>query len=92
MTDSLAGVLFVATLIAALIAVYRPLGDYIARTASSTRHLRVERVVYRVGGVDPESSQSWRSYLASALAFSALLCAATWIAFVRVRNRLSFWV
>ena len=29
---------------------------------------------------------------ASALAFSALLCAATWIAFVRVRNRLSFWV
>lgn len=37
------GLLQAATLIAVLVVLYRPLGDYIARAYSSARHLRVER-------------------------------------------------
>jgi K+-transporting ATPase ATPase A chain len=32
-----------------------PLGDYLARVYTSTRTLRVERAVYRLVGVDPDS-------------------------------------
>ncbi|WP_375479333.1 potassium-transporting ATPase subunit KdpA [uncultured Jatrophihabitans sp.] len=57
--------------VAVLIAVHVPLGDYIAHVYTSDRHWRVERVVYRVGGIDPESEQRWPTYLMSVLAFSA---------------------
>jgi potassium-transporting ATPase potassium-binding subunit len=72
MGDSLAGVLFVASLVVALVVVHRPLGDYIARVVTDTRHLRVERGVYRVGGVDPDADQTWSRYLRSVLAFGAV--------------------
>ena len=65
-------VLFIASLIAALALTYRPLGDYMARVYSSKNHLRAERAVYRVIGVDPESDQKWSTYLRSVLAFSAV--------------------
>jgi potassium-transporting ATPase potassium-binding subunit len=70
MTDQLAGGLFLGTLVVALVLVHRPLGDFIARTVSSTRHLRVERAVYRLGGVDPDADQTASVYLRSVLAFS----------------------
>lgn len=56
--------------VAVLAALYRPLGDYLARVYTSPRDLRVERVLYRLVGVDSRSEQSWRSYVRSVLAFS----------------------
>jgi len=70
MNDTFAGALFLGSLIAALALVHRPLGDYIARVVTSERHLRAERVIYRVGGVAPDADQTWRVYLRSVLAFS----------------------
>ncbi|MGV2984970.1 potassium-transporting ATPase subunit KdpA [Microbacterium sp. AGC85] len=64
------GVLQAATLIVALVLLYRPLGDAIARIYTSPRDLRVERGLYRVIGVDPTSEQTWRAYARSVLAFS----------------------
>jgi K+-transporting ATPase ATPase A chain len=61
-----------ATLLIALAIVHRPLGDYMARTFTSTRHLKVEHGFYRVIGVDGSAEQSWPAYLRSLLVFSAL--------------------
>jgi K+-transporting ATPase ATPase A chain len=74
--DSLGGVtagwLQVALLVVALAAVHRPFGDWMARVFTSPRHGRVEKVTYRVVGVDPDSEQRWPVYLRSVLAFSLL--------------------
>ena len=64
------GLLQAATLIAVLVVLYRPLGDYIARTYASPRHLRVEGWAYRAIGVDPDSEQTWRAYARGVLVFS----------------------
>ena len=72
MSDTLAGTIFLATLVIALAVVHKPLGDYMARVLSSGRHLAVERGFYRVGGVDPEADQTWSRYLRSVLAFSVV--------------------
>lgn len=61
----------IATVLAILAIVYRPLGDYLAHTFTSGKDLRVERGFYRLVGVDAGSSQSWPAYLRSVLAFSA---------------------
>jgi K+-transporting ATPase ATPase A chain len=42
------------------------------RVYSSERHLRGERVVYRLIGADPKAEQTWGSYARSLLAFSAI--------------------
>jgi K+-transporting ATPase ATPase A chain len=70
MSDNLAGALFALSLIVAVAVAYRPLGDYIHHTVTSRRHLRVERVAYRLIGVDADVEQTWRVYLRSVLAFS----------------------
>jgi K+-transporting ATPase ATPase A chain len=67
-----AGILFLASLIVAIVAAYVPLGDYMYRVYSSDRHSRVERVIYRLIGADPKSEQSWGAYARSVLAFSAI--------------------
>jgi K+-transporting ATPase ATPase A chain len=72
MSDTAAGVVFIASLILALALVYRPLGDYLYRVISATRHARVERVVYRTIGVNPDGEQSWATYARSVLAFSVV--------------------
>ncbi|SHF79048.1 K+-transporting ATPase ATPase A chain [Jatrophihabitans endophyticus] len=72
MPESLSVVLFVATLVAALAAAHKPLGDYLARVLTSTRHLAVERVAYRASGVDPDAEQSTWRYLRAVLAFSVV--------------------
>jgi K+-transporting ATPase ATPase A chain len=61
-----------ATLVAALVIAYRPLGDYMAATYSAKKDLWVERGFYRLIGVDSASEQSWPAYLRSVLTFSAL--------------------
>jgi potassium-transporting ATPase potassium-binding subunit len=72
MSSTTAGIVFIASLILALAASYRPLGDYMARTYESTHHMRVERWVYRATGVNPDAEQTWPSYLRSMLAFSLI--------------------
>ncbi|MFY9712447.1 MAG: potassium-transporting ATPase subunit KdpA [Microbacterium sp.] len=66
------GILQAATLVTALVLLYRPLGDYIAHIYTSRRDLRVERCLYRLIGVDPSSEQTWRAYARSVLVFSAV--------------------
>jgi len=72
MSDTTAGLLQVALLIAALAACYRPLGAYMARTYTSEHDTRVERVLYRVMGVNPKADQRWPVYARSLIAFSAV--------------------
>lgn len=64
------GLLQAATLVLALVLLYRPLGDYIARVYSSGRDLAVERGIYRLIGVDASAEQTWRAYARGVLAFS----------------------
>ena len=49
-----------------------PLGDYMYRVYASEKHLRGERVIYRLIGADPKSEQTWGAYARSVLAFSAI--------------------
>jgi K+-transporting ATPase ATPase A chain len=70
MSSTVAGLLQVGLLVLALAAVYKPLGDYMARVFTSKKHLAVERVVYRVGRVNPDAEQRWPVYAAGVLGFS----------------------
>jgi K+-transporting ATPase ATPase A chain len=72
MSTTTAGVIFIVSLLVALVAVHRPLGDAMHRALTSKRHLRVERLAYRVVGVDPAGEQPWGVYARSVLAFSAV--------------------
>ena len=55
-----AGILQIATVVLILALLYRPLGDWIARTYTSVNDWRVERGVYRLVGVDPRRSRPGR--------------------------------
>lgn len=87
MNTTTAGIVFVATLAVALGFTYRPLGDYMARVYTSDRHLRVERGIYRLVGVDPKAEQRWPVYARSVLAFSAVSVLLLYV-FQRVQNHL----
>lgn len=64
--------LFILSLLAAWVLGYRFFGDYLFRVVTSPRHLRVERAVYRLVGVDADSEQNAGVYTRSLLAFSAV--------------------
>ncbi|MBU4466417.1 MAG: potassium-transporting ATPase subunit A, partial [Actinobacteria bacterium] len=66
------GVLQIASIVLILALLYRPLGDWIARTYTSAKDWRVERGVYRLIGVDPQSEQTWRAYARGVLVFSLM--------------------
>ena len=87
MNTSTAGILFTASLVVALIATYRPLGDYIAKIMTGGRHLRVEKTIYRVGGIDPDADQTWSAYLRSVLAFSVVSVLFLYV-FLRIQHHL----
>ncbi|WP_406301375.1 potassium-transporting ATPase subunit KdpA [Streptomyces sp. NBC_00885] len=72
MSPFLAGMLQLLALIAALALAYRPLGDYMARVYSSTKHLRVEKWIYKAIGANPNAEMRWPAYLRGVLAFSAV--------------------
>jgi K+-transporting ATPase ATPase A chain len=61
-----------ATLVLILGLLYRPLGDYMARVYTTRKNLKIERGIYRLIGVNPDSDQTWPVYLRSVLAFSAV--------------------
>ncbi len=66
---AIAGLLVIGVLLAAI---HRPLGDYMAWVYTSTKDWRVERGLYKVIGVDPESEQTWQAYLRGVLTFSVV--------------------
>ena len=66
------GVLLTIYLFVALAACYVPLGNYIARVFTDTRHWRVERGIYKLCGIDPEADMRWSVYVRSILAFSLI--------------------
>jgi potassium-transporting ATPase potassium-binding subunit len=70
MSSTAAGWLQFALLFAALAACYVPLGDYMARIFTDTKHWRVERGIYKLCGIDPEADMRWGVYVRSILAFS----------------------
>jgi potassium-transporting ATPase potassium-binding subunit len=70
MSSTAAGWLQFALLLAALAACYVPLGNYIAHIFTTDKDWRVERVIYKVMGVDRNADQRWSVYLRSMLAFS----------------------
>jgi K+-transporting ATPase ATPase A chain len=72
MSTAVAGWLQLGLLVLALAICYVPLGNWIARIFTSEKHWRVESVIYRLVGVDPEADQKWSAYLRSMLAFSAV--------------------
>ncbi|CAG0931335.1 partial Potassium-transporting ATPase potassium-binding subunit, partial [Planctomycetaceae bacterium] len=61
-----------------VLAVTKPLGLYMRRVFSGERTFLdpvlgpVERLVYRLGGVDPKKEQDWKGYASSMLVFSIL--------------------
>ena len=72
MSTTTAGIVFLVVLVAALVAVHVPLGDYMYRVYSSEKDSSVERVIYRLIGVDSRSEQTWGAYARSVLAFSSI--------------------
>jgi potassium-transporting ATPase potassium-binding subunit len=89
MNSSLAGILQIVLLVAALAICYKPLGDYIARVFMSPKHLRVEKAFYRVVGIDPEADQRWGTYARSMLAFSGI-CVAFLYLLQRIQEHLPY--
>ncbi|MFC0029171.1 potassium-transporting ATPase subunit KdpA [Micromonospora chaiyaphumensis] len=87
MSMTTAGVLFVLSLVVALVAVHRPFGDHLYRVVSGTRSSRVERGIYRLVGVNPAAEQTWGVYARSALAFSAVSILFLYL-FQRVQDKL----
>lgn len=59
-------------MIAVTVALHVPLGNYMAQVYTGRTHWGIERVVYRMVGVQPANQQRWSGYLGSLLAFSAV--------------------
>ncbi|WP_024806496.1 potassium-transporting ATPase subunit KdpA [Nocardia sp. BMG51109] len=72
MNTTIAGMLFVVSLIIAIAVVHVPLGNYMYRVYAGDRHTRLERGIYRLIGVQPGVEQNWAVYARSVLAFSAI--------------------
>lgn len=60
MSTTTAGILFTSSLVLALILVHKPLGDYMYRVYSGTKHSRVERGIYS-SAPTPTGSRRGRS-------------------------------
>ncbi|OMB91718.1 potassium-transporting ATPase subunit KdpA [Mycobacterium colombiense] len=72
MNTTTAGILFLVVLVAAVVVVHVPFGDYMFRVYTSEKDLYAERVIYRLIGVDARSEQTWGAYARSVLAFSSV--------------------
>jgi K+-transporting ATPase ATPase A chain len=87
MNSSLAGILQIVVLVVALAAFYKPLGDYMARLFTSEKHWRIERVFYRLVGIDADADQRWGTYARSLLAFSLIS-----VLFLYLMMRIQHWL
>jgi potassium-transporting ATPase potassium-binding subunit len=79
MSTALAAVLSVLTVLAILVVIHVPLGTWIHRIFADSSHTRLERLVYRVVGVNPDAEQRWSVYAISVLAFSAGSIVVLWL-------------
>jgi K+-transporting ATPase A subunit len=84
-----AGWLQAAVVIALVGALHVPLGDYMARAFTARRHWRVERVIYRLGGMDPGADQPCPHYIRSLLATSVAGIVAAYL-LLRLQGHLPF--
>src|ERR1700678_858246 len=87
MNSALAGWLQFLLLFAALAACYIPLGNYIARIFTDTKHWKIERGIYKLTGIDPEADMRWTVYVRSILAFSLVA-----VLFVYLDERTQHWL
>lgn len=87
MSPGLAAFVQVAFLVVLLAIVHRPLGEYMARVYSSKKHLAIERGLYKVLRVDPNSEQRWTVYAMSVLAFSVVS-----VLFLYLMMRVQTWL
>ena len=62
----------VLTLAVLLALTHVPLGTWIHRVFTDDQDWRVERLVYRLVGVDPRTEQRWTGYAVSVVAFSVV--------------------
>lgn len=76
------GWLQVVFLVAVLVAVHVPLGDYMARAYTGTKHWRVEKAIYRTCGVNPDGEQDGRRYFSALMAFTLIGIAALFALFM----------
>src|ERR1700677_3198966 len=90
MNSALAGWLQFLLLFAALAACYIPLGNYIARVFTDTKHWKVERGIYKLTGMDPEADMRRSVYVRSILAFS--LVAVLFVYLIERTQHWLFWV
>ena len=79
MSTTLAAVLSVLTVLALLAVIHVPLGTWINRVFTDTRHTRLERLLYRLTGVSPDVEQRWTVYALSVLAFSVVSVLVLWL-------------
>ncbi len=79
MSPTLAAVLSVLTVLALLAVIHVPLGTWIHRIFTDTKHTRLERLVYRLVGVNPDVEQRWSVYAISVLAFSVGSILVLWL-------------
>jgi K+-transporting ATPase ATPase A chain len=96
MTTSALGWLQLALYLGALLLITKPLGLYLVQVLDARGRtwldplLRpVERLTYRLGGIDPESEQHWKSYTISMLVFSLVTMLVTY-AILRLQAVLPF--
>src|SRR6266567_4256022 len=87
MSSTAAGWLQFALLVVALAACYVPLGNYMARVFTDTKHWRVERGIYKLCGIDPEADMRWSVYVRSILAFSLVS-----VLFLYLLERTQHWL
>ena len=64
---------------AIVIAIGYPLSTWLYRVFTDTRHWRIERGIYRVVGVDPDSEQRWSVYAISVVAFGVASVVVLWL-------------
>jgi K+-transporting ATPase ATPase A chain len=81
-----------AAFVAAVVLVTKPLGAYMHRVFEATPPFRstlgrLERLLYRLSGVDPDAEQGWLAYAGSLLAFSAVSMLGTY-AILRLQHLL----
>jgi K+-transporting ATPase KdpA subunit len=84
-----AGWLQAAVVIALVGVLHVPLGDYMAWAFSARRHWRVERLIYRLGGMDSGTDQPWPHYVRSLLATSVAGVAVLYL-LLRLQGHLPF--
>ena len=63
--------LTLALVVGILAVVHVPLGGWMHRVFTDERDWPLERLVYRLVGVDPRSEQRWSTYALSVVAFGA---------------------